>query len=80
MFLEIDFGRPETIDRVAAERPPDQAETRMALDGIRAKVVRRGPKNPIEPRLDRACRISASTPRVLTIDASGRDGARAVER
>ena len=38
MFIEVDFGKPETIDLVAADCTPDQGETRMALDGIPASV------------------------------------------
>lgn len=38
LFIEVDFGTPENIDRVTADCTPDQGETRMTLDGIPAKL------------------------------------------
>ena len=32
MFVEVDFGQPQTIDQVTAESTPDQAETRIELE------------------------------------------------
>ena len=31
MFVEVDFGRPQTVDQASAECTPDQEETRMEL-------------------------------------------------
>src|ERR1051326_3800577 len=38
MFIDVDFGKSETIDQVTVDCTPDQAETRMVLDGIPAKI------------------------------------------
>ena len=38
MFIEVDFGKLETIDRVTADCTPDQGEPRLVLDGIPAKI------------------------------------------
>jgi hypothetical protein len=56
MFIEIDFGRPERIDKVVADMPANNWEATMRVEGDGAALSDKpaGEEIPLPPRMRRA--------------------------